>query len=62
MFVKLSFVAIFALAIARLAEATPTCAQITAMSAVIKKTLAGTTATGNLASKALRLGEYLRLV
>ncbi len=55
MFVKLSIVFV-ALALANLAEGTPTCAQITSMTTVIKTTLAGTTTTGNLASKALRLG------
>ena len=55
MFVKIS-VTIVALAIIKLAEGTPTCAQITSMSTVIKKALMGNTTTGNLESKALRLG------
>ena len=55
MFVKLSIV-IVVLAMAKLAEGTPTCAEITSMSTVIKKALTGNTTTGNLASKALRLG------
>ena len=55
MFVKIS-VTIVALAIIHLAEGTPTCAQITSMSNVIKKALKGNTTTGNLESKALRLG------
>lgn len=57
MFVKLS-IALVALALTNLAEGTPTCAQITSMSTIIKKTLTGTTTTGNLASKALRLGFH----
>ena len=57
MFVKLSpSKVIVILAVVKLAEGTPTCAQISSMRTDIKKALAGNSTTGDLAPKALQLG------
>ena len=57
MFVKLLLSnVIVVLAFVKLAEGTPTCAQISSMRTVIKEALAGNSTTEDLAPKALQLG------